>query len=426
MNKKVDLNLPRGIRDIAPEKYTHYLWLFDRFREICSKYSYKIMEPATIEFFEILSLKSGPDIAKEIYDFRDKAGRHLGLRFDLTVGLTRYVVSHPELPKPVRLAAYSVQWRYDEPQFGRYRSFYSWDVEIYGGEELYSASEVILLVNNLLKTLGLKSYEILISDRRLIENIIKFYSPNADALSIMHALDKWGRYDEKEVISLIKNAGGENIEDMLSLLFRSKEEEFFSIVDRYGGEVLSKLYSLLRDDFSLKTVKLDPSIVRGLDYYDGVVFEVRDKKGWEIGSLVGGGAFSHLVSLFGGNMTAFGAAGGVERMLLAVEKEGINIPIKVPLSVIVIPLDKKFIPYSQYISEILRRRIYAVIEGPVQYRSLKKSLQYANRINADYAIFIGKNEMVSGKITLKNLRTREEHLVNVEDAVKILSSEKDK
>ena len=89
MSKKNRLGLPRGIRDISPDKYELYLWLLDRFREICNKYNYKVMEPATLEFFETLSLKSGPDIANEIYEFKDKADRHLGLRFDLTVGLTR-------------------------------------------------------------------------------------------------------------------------------------------------------------------------------------------------------------------------------------------------------------------------------------------------------------------------------------------------
>ena len=421
MSKKNRLGLPRGIRDISPEKYELYLWLLDQFREICSKYNYKVMEPATLEFFEILSLKSGPDIANEIYEFRDKAGRHLGLRFDLTVGLTRYVTSHPELPKPIRLAAYSVQWRYDEPQFGRYRSFYAWDVEIYGGDETYSSAEVILLVDNLLKSIGLKHYEIRLSDRRLVENVIKHYSPSGDVPAIMRALDKWGKIDKSEIVSLINKAGGDNIDDMLALLFESRESDFLYIINKFGGKILEKVYVILKDDLSVDKVRLDPSIVRGLDYYDGIVFEVKSKKGAEIGSIVGGGSFSRLVSLFGGNMNAFGAAGGVERLLLALEKEGVNVALQKPPLVLVIPLEENLVPYSMKISEKLRNLSNARVESPVQHRSLKKFLQYANKISADYVVFIGKNEVVSGKIKLRDMRRRMEYTISVEEAADILS-----
>jgi histidyl-tRNA synthetase len=425
VSKKNRLGLPRGIRDISPDKYELYLWLLDRFRAICNKYNYKVMEPATLEFFETLSLKSGPDIANEIYEFKDKADRHLGLRFDLTVGLTRYVTSHPELPKPIRLAAYSVQWRYDEPQFGRYRSFYAWDIEIYGGNEIYSSAEVILLVDKLLKSIGLKHYEIRISDRRLVENVIKYFSPNGNVPAIMRALDKWGKIDKSEIISLINRAGGDNIDDMLSLLFESKESDFLSIINKFGGKILEKVYAILKDDLSVDRVRLDPSIVRGLDYYDGIVFEVKSKKGVEIGSIVGGGSFSKLVSLFGGDMNAFGAAGGVERLLLALEKEGVKIDLKKPPLVLVIPLEEELITYSIKLSEKLRDLSNARIESPVLYRSLKKYLQYANKITADYVIFIGKAEASTGKIKLRDMNKRMEYTVSIEEAAEILSKEKD-
>lgn len=420
--KKINLRLPRGIKDIPPEKFSEYIWLFDKFREMCIKYNYSIMEPATIEFFETLSLKSGPDIAKEIYEFKDKAGRHLGLRFDLTVGLTRYVSMHPNLPKPIRLAAYSVQWRYDEPQFGRYRSFYAWDIEIYGGEELFSAAETILFTHNFLSYIGLKNFYILISDRRLVENIVKYYSPYADIESVLRALDKWGKIDKEEIIKLITQAGGENISDMLDLLFNSSEEEIYLLTEKYGSSILNDLYLFLKNDLELDNIKFDPSIVRGLDYYDGIVFEARAKKGSEIGSIVGGGNYSKLVNMFGGSLNAFGAAGGVERILLALEKEGKRkVSERLP-TVVIIPLGTKYIKFSLMIAERLRGALELSINSPMQYRSVKKSLYYANKINADYAIFIGEKEVSQDKITLKNLKTREEYFINVLDIIKIIRS----
>jgi histidyl-tRNA synthetase len=422
LNKKIKLNLPRGIKDIDPEKYRYYLWIQDKFRELCKKYNYKVMEPATIEFFETLALKSGPDIAKEIYEFKDKAGRHLGLRFDLTVGLTRYAVSHPEFPKPIRLGAYSIQWRYDEPQFSRYRSFYAWDIEIYGGEEIYSSSEVILFVNDILSSLGLKNFKILISDRRLVENIIKYFSPKGDTLSIMRALDKWGKLEKEDIATLIEKAGGENIDDMFSTLFYSKENDISSLLNNFQGDLLANLYIILKDELGIKNVSLDLSVVRGLDYYDGIVFEVKDIKGQEIGSIVGGGSFSYLVKLFGGDTSAFGAAGGVERILLALEREGASIPVDRKHLVVMIPLEKKFIPYAIKVSDIIRRKTDTVVEGPVQYKSLKKYLQYVNKIQADYAVFIGDKEVSQNKVKIKDLVNREEYLVSIDEVVDMLST----
>ena len=420
--KKINLRLPRGIRDIPYEKYSAYLWLLDKFKEMCLKYNFHVMEPATLEFFETLALKSGPDIAKEIYEFRDKAGRHLGLRFDLTVGLTRYVTTHPDLPKPVRLASYSVQWRYDEPQYGRYRSFYAWDIEIYGGEELFSAAETILFTDNFLASTGLKKYVILFSDRRLIESIIRYYSPHADVEGILRALDKWGKLEKEEIIKLIEHSGGENIDDMLDLLFKGVAEEFSPFIQKYNLNILNELNSLLKNDLSLSNVRFDPSIVRGLDYYDGIVFEVRDEEKSDIGSIVGGGNYTKLVDIFGGSINAFGTAGGVERLLLALEKEKINISIVKPPLVIIIPLKHDYISSAIRVAEKVRHSSEITVESPVQYRSLRKAMQYANKINADYAIFIGEKETVHNKITLKNLKTREEYFTSISDALNIIHS----
>ncbi len=400
--------LPRGIHDIPPEKYETYLWIQDLFRETCKEFGFRIMEPATIEFFETLALKSGPDVAKEIYEFKDKAGRHLGLRFDLTVGLTRYVASNPQLPKPIRLAAFSVQWRYDEPQFGRYRSFYAWDIEIYGGDEIYSATEVILFINDFLSKVGLNNFFIHISDRRFLENVIKQFSPNGDILGIMRALDKWGKIPEDEIIKLIKNSGGENVEDMIHTIFYS--ENPIDLVEEYGGKTLSEVYAILRDELGLDNVILDPSIVRGLDYYDGLVFEVKVSDVKEVGAIVGGGAFKRLTELMGIDLNAIGAAGGIERLLLVMEKQGL-IPLESRMKkIIVIPLSEEFIPFALKVSRDLRRICKATVYSPVMNRPLKGWLKYINKIGADYAIFIGEKEYKQNIITIKDLKTREEKI----------------
>jgi histidyl-tRNA synthetase len=128
------------------------------------------------------------------------------------------------------------------------------------------------------------------------------------------------------------------------------------------------------------------------------------------------------VKLFGGDTSAFGAAGGVERILLALEREGASIPVDRKHLVVMIPLEKKFIPYAIKVSDIIRRKTDTVVEGPVQYKSLKKYLQYVNKIQADYAVFIGDKEVSQNKVKIKDLVNREEYLVSIDEVVDMLST----
>lgn len=122
------------MRDIEPEEMARRLWLYDRIREVVSRYGFRMVEPTTIESLKTLEAKSGEGIRDEIYWFKDKSGRSLGLRFDLTVGLARMIANRSDLPAPIKFATIGGNWRYDEPQFARYRYFTQWDVEIFGSE----------------------------------------------------------------------------------------------------------------------------------------------------------------------------------------------------------------------------------------------------------------------------------------------------
>jgi len=411
-NKKFKPRLPRGIYDIPPEKYKYYLWLLELFRETCNRYGFNIMEPATIEFFETLSLKSGPDIAKEIYEFLDKAGRRLGLRFDLTVGITRYIVSNPQIPKPIRLAAFSVQWRYDEPQFGRYRSFYAWDIEIFGGDEAYSTVEVITFINDFLSKTGLKNFNIHISDRRFLEKVIRTYSPDGDVLGIMRALDKWGKISKDEIIQLIYKSGGRNAEELIKTVFENRDP--LGLVEEYNANTLKKVYSILHDTIGIKNVVIDPSIVRGLDYYDGIVFEVKVKDVEGVGAIVGGGAYRRLTELMGVDLNAVGAAGGVERLLITLEKQNVlHMQNKVP-KIIVIPITETLTAHAIKVANDIRQVCNACVVSPVALKSLKGWLKYMSKEDYDYAVFIGEKELKTKTLNIKNLKTREEKTIPYE------------
>ena len=149
------------------------LWLYDKIRDVVQRYGFQMVEPATIENLETLEAKSGPAIRNEIYWFKDKSGRSLGLRFDLTVGLARMVANRSDLPEPIKFATIGGNWRYDEPQFGRYRYFTQWDVEIFGSESPLADAEVISVGADILGSVGLKDSVIRISNRKLTEAYLK-------------------------------------------------------------------------------------------------------------------------------------------------------------------------------------------------------------------------------------------------------------
>ncbi len=404
---------PRGIRDIPPDEYEWFLYVFDAFRETCKEFNFEIMEPATIEKFEVLSLKSGEDIKKEIYDFEDKAGRRLGLRFDLTVGLTRYVTSKPEIPKPVKLGAFSVQWRYDEPQYGRYRSFYAWDIEIYGGNEIYSAIETILFTDTLLRRVTLKNHIFYLSDRRAVEEaLIKKFGIN-NTLEVMRIMDKWGKKSEGELVRLMEEIGIDRSKayEIINYFFKNRWKE--DIEDLESISRLLMLRDILTDELKMKNVEIDPSIVRGLDYYDGIIFEVKLPNSGL--SLVGGGNYSILVKLFGGDFNAFGAAGGVERLIMTLKNQKIKIE-KEDRKVFVIPLDQHYLKHAIKIALELRRN-GVTAEYPLTVRNIERNLKYAVKRGINYAIFIGKKEVDSGYYTIKNLMTYQEERISKDTLV---------
>ncbi|MGH9934141.1 MAG: ATP phosphoribosyltransferase regulatory subunit, partial [Nitrososphaerales archaeon] len=165
--------LPRGMRDLEPEEYKTVELLKQKFFDASELFGFKFMEPSPIEMLSTLEAKSGPSIGNEIYSFKDKGGRDVALRFDLTIGLTRYVAARRDLRLPVKLSSFGGMWRYDEPQMGRYRWFHQWDVEIYDSFNVESDAEIIEFTKTYLEMIGLNDTVIDVCDRELLEDFIR-------------------------------------------------------------------------------------------------------------------------------------------------------------------------------------------------------------------------------------------------------------
>ena len=169
------MELPRGMKDFEPEELAKIEHVRQKFQETAQLFGFKQMDPSPIELLETLEVKGGPAIKDEIYFFKDKHDREIALRFDFTVGLTRYVISQKSLRMPAKISAFGGVWRYDEPQRGRYRYFHQWNVEIYGKQSIESEAEIIEFTSRLFDSLKMQNISLDINHRALVQSYISTF-----------------------------------------------------------------------------------------------------------------------------------------------------------------------------------------------------------------------------------------------------------
>ena len=313
------------MRDIQPNEHEEIEFIREKFVQIIKKFNFRLMDPSPIELLSTLSAKSGPAIIADTYNFVDKGGRHIGLRFDYTVGMSRYVSTRRDLKFPVKLASFGGVWRYDEPQMGRYRYFHQWDVEIFGSKNTEAEIVIIELVAQFLKSLGLDII-IEINHKGILNDFISKELKVVDHITkdeYFRAVDKISKKPFDEIIK--EYSGKLNLDDLTRVLNFSKftgTPESLSdeaILKSDSWKNLTQIFYTLKER-NLENIRINFGIVRGLDYYSGLVFEVRDPK-LNIGSLVGGGRYDKLTEIFGrADIGAVGAAGGIERIIIAMRQ----------------------------------------------------------------------------------------------------------
>ena len=424
------------MKDIESDEMNRRLWLYDRIRDVVRRYGFQIVEPTTIETLKTLEAKSGPAIRNEIYWFRDKAGRSLGLRFDLTVGLARMVANRYDLAEPVKFATIGGNWRYDEPQFGRYRYFTQWDVEIFGSTSPVADAEVICVGADILENVGLKDFVIRISNRKLAEAYlrqlgIRSRSRLEQSLRTIDKIRKESRQLlEKEFKAIkIKEKTIDEIFSFISLNDSpSKVLEGLSGFDfqeenaKKGLEELRTLADALTAFGRIGSCVYDLSIVRGIGYYDGIVFEAYDKGGEDIGSIFGGGRYDRLCGIYGKrDVPATGVAGGVERLMISLERASLFPRTLQAAKVFIATVQEAQRAQAIQLAQQLRYSGIAT-EIDLKGRSLGKQLEYVNAIKIPYLIVLGPQELQSRLLKIKVMATRREIEVPFSDVVSKLQS----
>ena len=414
----MDLSLPRGIRDIDPDEYDLHAKIRAAFDELVRAYNFRSMEPAPIETLSVLRAKSGSQVDEQIYHFKDKADRDIGLRFDLTVGMTRYVAGKKGLKPPIKLASYGGVWRYDEPQHARYRWFYQWDIEIFGDATIDSDAEVMDLSYNLFKRVGLSDVILHVGDRRVVEEYIRKtlkVTSEEKANEMMRALDKVGKKTEEELVREYE-AKGIGREEMQRLFdFGRTTGSPDAVLARRGEAGLESAGGLgdLRDALrqrGVSNVQYNLSIVRGLDYYTAIVFEVKDGARPDLGSLCGGGRYDVLPKLFGRpELSATGAAGGVERIALSLgpqARDSVSVYVAYTEPLL---METAFGALAKLRAEGIRSEVGA------RGKNLRKQMEDASSTGFRWVLLVGRREFDSGNFLLRDLRDGAEALVPAND-----------
>src|SRR2546422_1004808 len=296
------------MRDIEPKESSTIEYVRQKFVETSNLFGFQFMEPSPLELVSVIQTKSGPSIKNEIYYFTDKGDREIALRFDFTIGLTRYAVSQRSMRLPAKFSTFGGVWRYDEPQKGRYRFFHQWDVEIYGEPNIESDAEIIDFTSKFFASLKLENIVIDICDRELIESYIKgiFKSDLDNVVSdILRAVDKIQKKRRQEIIQEYKEKGY-SVSDLEKVLEFSEIkgtpqeiEKKIDVTRLKNWDKMLQLFEALKNR-GVENIRINFGTVRGLDYYSGIVFEVFDKSS-DLGALVGGGRYDTLTKEFADN-----------------------------------------------------------------------------------------------------------------------------
>ena len=425
--------VPRGMRDILPEQMIRRQYVIDVIRDVFEEFGFEPLQTPALELSEVLTGKYGPDAEKLIYQAGHIGGKEdISLRYDLSVPLCRVVAMHPQLPKPFKRYQIDPVWRAERPQKGRYRQFFQCDADTVGTESMLADAENVNLIYQVLTRLGFEQFEVNINDRKLITGIGQFAGvPEEQLGGLYRSIDKL----DKIGLSGVRDELAENqipepvIEKLLALLqiegdpatvLNALSEQLGdSEIATEGIAELEELNSYLTTlGVPDKFYRMNVSMVRGLEYYTGPIYEtvVEEPK---IGSITGGGRYDELIGSFSKQgYPATGTSFGIERIIDVMEEFDMfpTTVGKTVTQVLVTVFDAELAQESLKLATLLRQN---GIRTEVYSRPTRLSTQikYADTKGIPYAIILGSDELETGSVAIRNLASREQQVVPRETLV---------
>lgn len=417
----------RGMRDFLPKEAQMMKYIEGKARKIAQLYGYGEIITPILESYELLAAKAGEEIRSRMYAFEDLGGRKVALRPEFTASVARLVATTlRNEPKPLRMFSVGSLYRYDEPQQGRFREFWQSNYELMGSSKPEADAEIMMLTNSLMRAVGLKNFVFRVGHVGVLRGILSQEKIEDEVQNgIMQLMDK-KEYDE--AIGLVEGAGAsEKCLETLRKLVKAKGGKFSEVLDNMSRRVegfrsavnavrnLEEILEIVSESGEKTNMVVQAVFARGLEYYTGMVFEVYVPE-FNI-ALGGGGRYDKLIEMFGGEPTpAVGVAHGLDRIMLAMQKQKTRLRIWRKKRVMVIPIKEALKGEALNISRMLRD-VGIPVEVEVMGRKMAKALEDADRRKMDYAVIVGERELKEKAVVLRNLAKREQKTVKIEKIV---------
>ncbi|MBU1130332.1 histidine--tRNA ligase [Patescibacteria group bacterium] len=413
MTKKTKLQNLKGFRDFLPKQMAVRNYVKNIFIKVFENFGFEPLQTPTLEYASTLLGKYGKNADKLVYSFKDKGNRQIALRYDLTVPVSKVLAIYKnKITLPFKRYQVQPVWRAEKPQKGRYREVMMCDIDTFGPKSPINDAEIIAIIYNILQKLNFKQFSIRINSRQVLYNLLDQIGIKNDQSSILQSLDKFQKIKEKGVTEELIKKG----------LSKSKIIKIFNQLptvkpDQYLKSVFEKINQL---EVPKSVYTFDPTMVRGLDYYTGPIFETYVKKP-AIGSITGGGRYDNLISqLSGPNIPAVGTTIGLDRIVDCILDQNLFPQLSTTITKILIAnFDPKLEPKTTKLATFLRKNKISTLLYPYQDK-LSKQIKYASKKDIPYIAILGPDEIKNNTITLKNLNTRTQQTISKEKLIKLL------
>ncbi len=398
----------KGFRDFLPNEMRVRNFVLDTIRSVFENFGFEPLETPSLEYASTLLGKYGDEADRLVYTFKDRGDREVGLIYDLTVPVSRVLATYRnEIPLPFKRYQIQRVWRAEKPQKGRYREFVQCDFDIFGVESSLANAEIIAVIYKVLKSLAFNNFTIRINSRPLLFSILEEsgITEKNQQLDVLRIIDKIGKIPEERVIEELEKNNFTSWVDGRDLKWLNSirpSEDISKILDYLKSMGLEEKYYCF-----------DPTLVRGLDYYTGSIFEA-EIEGFS-GSVAGGGRYDNLIKQMGGpDIPAVGASLGLDRIceILSERCSVSNLNQAKPTTQVLVTIfDESLTSQSLEIFSILQSTEKNVEIYPDPTAKLEKQIKYADRKGIPFVAILGPDEVKENKVTIKDLRTGEQKTV---------------
>jgi histidyl-tRNA synthetase len=431
LSSKIKPRLYKGTRDFLPEQMIKRNYVVTIIKEVFEKFGFDPLETPALELWETLSGKYGEEGDRLTYRFIDRGKREVGLRYDLTVPLSRVIAMYPEIPMPFKRYQVQPVWRADKPQKGRFREFYQCDIDIIGSSSMLADAEIIAAFHRVLTRLNFQKFTIRINSRKILSGIAEISGTNPEKeAEVARAIDKFDKIGingvrEELINRRIKPDGADKILQVLNIdgSNSGRLEKLSNLLQasqpgQDGIKEMKDLLSYLRMlEVPEDQILFDLYLARGLDYYTGPIYETRVDEP-KIGSITGGGRYDNLIGLFSGkNLPATGSSIGLERIVTVMDElEMFPKNLKTSVQVLVTIFDSTTLQYSLKIANLLRdRNINCDLYSGNS--KLRGQFGLANDRNIPITVVAGPDEMEKNTVNVKNMSSGKQVNVPFESVV---------